>query len=144
MSMKRTSTTAAATAGPPRDPESTLIFRSLYDSPLVRVRDHRCHACRGGPAGAEPADGDNIVLMRHGVFCKHVGRRSVTADVNQAVFFSKGEIYRVSHPADCGVCGAFRRVATQLHARAIRFRPALSAGRRAGSHRPRRRRLDRA
>jgi AraC-like DNA-binding protein len=40
--------------------------------------------------------------MRHGVFCKHFGRRSVTADVDQAVFFSKGSTYRVSHPADCG------------------------------------------
>jgi len=26
----------------------------------------------------------------------------VTADVNQAVFFSKGLSYRVSHPAECG------------------------------------------
>jgi AraC family transcriptional regulator len=40
--------------------------------------------------------------MRHGAFCKHFGRRSVTADVNQAVFFSQGSTYRVSHPADCG------------------------------------------
>jgi AraC-like DNA-binding protein len=40
--------------------------------------------------------------MRHGAFCRHFGRRSATADVNQAVFFSKGSSYRVSHPADCG------------------------------------------
>jgi len=40
--------------------------------------------------------------MGHGIFCKHFGRRSVTADVDQAVFFSKGTTYRVSHPADCG------------------------------------------
>ncbi len=40
--------------------------------------------------------------MRHGAFGKHFGRRSVTADVNQAVFFSRGSTYRVSHPADCG------------------------------------------
>jgi hypothetical protein len=40
--------------------------------------------------------------MRHGAFCKHFGSRSVTADVNQVVFFSEGSTYRVSHPADCG------------------------------------------
>jgi AraC-like DNA-binding protein len=40
--------------------------------------------------------------MRHGAFCKHFGRRSLAADVNQAIFFSRGSIYRVSHPADCG------------------------------------------
>jgi AraC-like DNA-binding protein len=43
--------------------------------------------------------------MRRGVFCKHFGRRGVTADVNQAVFFSKGSTYRVSHPAACGDLG---------------------------------------
>jgi AraC-like DNA-binding protein len=45
---------------------------------------------------------DNIVLMRHGAFCKHLGRQVVTADVNQAMFFAKGSTYRVSHPGDCG------------------------------------------
>jgi AraC-like DNA-binding protein len=40
--------------------------------------------------------------MRHGAFCRHLGPRSVTADVNQAVFFSKESTYRVSHPTDCG------------------------------------------
>ena len=83
-------------------PESPLTFRSLYDSPIVSVRDYCCRACRGGPAAEEHSGSNNIVLMRHGVFCKHFGRRSVTADVNQAVFFSKGSTYRVSHPAECG------------------------------------------
>jgi AraC-like DNA-binding protein len=40
--------------------------------------------------------------MRNGAFRKHFGRRSVTADVNQAIFFSKESTYRVSHPVDCG------------------------------------------
>lgn len=79
-----------------------LTFRVLYRSPLVTVRDYACRACRGGPAGEEQSDSNNIVLMRHGAFCKHFGRRSTTADVNQAVFFSQDSTYRVSHPADCG------------------------------------------
>lgn len=83
-------------------PENLLTFHSLHDSPLVRVRYYSCQAGRGGPSAEEQSSGNEIVLMGHGVFCKHFGRRSVTADVDQAVFFSKGSTYRVSHPADCG------------------------------------------
>jgi AraC family transcriptional regulator len=82
--------------------ENPIIFRPLYRSALIVVREYRCRACRGGPAEEEYSDSNNIVLMRHGVFCKHFGRRTVTADVNQAVFFSRGSSYRVSHPSDCG------------------------------------------
>jgi AraC-like DNA-binding protein len=83
-------------------PDNPIMFRSLYNSPLVSVRDYCCHIDRGGPAAEEHSDSDNIVLMRHGAFCKHFGRRSFTADVNQAVFFARGSTYRISHPADCG------------------------------------------
>jgi AraC-like DNA-binding protein len=82
--------------------ELPLTFRELYRSPIVTVREYGCRAGRGGPGGEEYSDSNNIVLMRHGAFCKHFGRRSTTADANQAVFFSKGSTYRVSHPADCG------------------------------------------
>jgi len=85
-----------------RPTENLLAFRSLYDSPIVSVSDYCCQAFRGGPAAEEHSGANNIVFMRHGAFSKHIGRRSVTADVNQAVFFSKGSTYRVSHPADCG------------------------------------------
>ncbi len=87
-------------------PENPLTFRSLYDSSTLNVRDYRCRIGRGGPAAEEHSSINGIVLMRHGAFCKHFGRRNVTADVNQAVFFSKGSTYRVSHPADCGDRGA--------------------------------------
>src|SRR2546425_9729365 len=83
-------------------PAIPLTFCSLYESAVVGVRDYRCRSGRGGPAAEEHSDINHIVLVRHGAFCKHFGRRSVTADVNQAVFFSKGSTYRVSHPADCG------------------------------------------
>jgi AraC-like DNA-binding protein len=64
--------------------------------------------------------------MRHGAFCKHLGRRSLTADVNQAVFFSKGSTYRVSHPADCGDRGTvFEAAAPVLHDIAARFDPSV-------------------
>jgi AraC-like DNA-binding protein len=85
-----------------RRPEDPLTFRSLHASPIVCVRDYTCRACRGGPAAEEHSSSNDIVLLRHGAFCKHFGRQGITADVNQAVFFSHGSTYRVSHPADCG------------------------------------------
>ncbi len=86
----------------PTLPINPLTFRYLYRSPLLGVRDYRCCAGRGGPGVEERSDINNIVLMRHGAFCKHFGRRRETADVNQAVFFSRDSTYRVSHPGECG------------------------------------------
>ncbi len=82
--------------------DNSLAYQLLYQSSLVSVRNYSCRALRGGPGAEEHSEGNHVVLMRHGAFCKHFGRRSVTADVNQAVFFSQGSTYRVSHPADCG------------------------------------------
>lgn len=82
--------------------ENPLTYHLLYESPILSVRDYRCRIGRGGPAAEEYSGINNIVLMRHGAFCKHFGHRSVTADVNQVVFFSKDSTYRISHPADCG------------------------------------------
>jgi len=96
--------------------ENPLTFRVLHESPLVQVRDYLCRACRGGPAAEEHSDRNDIVLLRHGAFSKHFGRRILTADVNQAVFFAKGSTYRVSHPADCGDRGSvFVPAAHVLH-----------------------------
>jgi AraC-like DNA-binding protein len=83
-------------------PADALTFTTLHESPLVRVQDYICRSAQGGPGGEEHYAKNTIVLMRHGVFCKHFGPRAVTADVNHAVFFSKGSTVRVSHPADCG------------------------------------------
>jgi AraC-like DNA-binding protein len=85
-----------------RQADNPLTFHLLYGSPLIEVRDYRCCAGCGGPEAEEHSGSNNIVLLRHGAFCKHFGRRSVTADVNQAVFFSKQSTYRVSHPANGG------------------------------------------
>lgn len=83
-------------------PPLPLTFTTLYESPLVRLQDYICRSTQGGPGEEEQYAENTIVLMRHGVFCKHFGGRTVTADVNQAVFFSKGSTVRVSHPTDCG------------------------------------------
>lgn len=79
-----------------------LTFRPLHESPLLAVHGYCCRACREGPAAEERSDGNEIVLLRHGAFAKHFGRKSVTVDVNQVAFFSKDAGYRISHPIDCG------------------------------------------
>ena len=83
-------------------PGTELRFATLHESRLLRIEDYICTAPQGGPAREEQFTQNTIVLMRHGVFCRHFGSRSVTADANQAAFFSKGSTVRVSHPADCG------------------------------------------
>jgi AraC family transcriptional regulator len=97
-----------------RPAENLLDFRTLHESCLISVRDYVCRACRGGPAVEEFSDSNHIVLMRTGAFCKHFGRKRATADVNQAVFFSKGSTYRVSHPGDCGDRGTVLAVSPSV------------------------------
>lgn len=84
------------------EPQPSLTFQSLYSSPLIAIDDYICRTTEGAPSPEEQSYTNTIVLMRHGAFCKHFGRRQITADVNQAVFFGKGSTYRVSHPSDCG------------------------------------------
>ena len=95
-----------------RDKE--IAFRPLYESPIVSVHDYCCHIEQGGPGGEEISDANNIVLMRHGAFSRHFGRRTITADVNQAVFFSRESTYRVSHPSDCGDRGTVFTVSPRV------------------------------
>jgi AraC-like DNA-binding protein len=97
-----------------RRAENSIIYHSLHESPLVSVRSYCCHAERSGP-GAEEFSGTNtIVLLRRGAFCQHFGRRTVTADVNQTVFFAQDSTYRVSHPAECGDRGTVFDVAPRV------------------------------
>ncbi len=111
-----------------RREELPLTYRSLFEGPVVSLRDYDCRAGRGGPAAEEYSGSNNVVLMRHGAFCKHFGRRGVTADVNQAVFFSQGSTYRVSHPADCGDRGTVLVAAAPvLHDLVRRIDPAREA-----------------
>ncbi len=43
----------------------------------------------------ERSDLNSIVLMRHGAFSRHFGKKQFTADVNQATFFAKDSVYQV-------------------------------------------------
>ena len=96
------------------DRENEIVFKPLHESPIVSVHDYCCHIAHGGPGVEEESDANNIVLMRHGAFSRHFGRRTVTADVNQAVFFSRDSTYRVSHPSDCGDRGTVFTVSPRV------------------------------
>jgi AraC-like DNA-binding protein len=110
----------AETAGDP------IRFQTLHDSPIIRVRAFRCAACKGGPGPEEASEENTLVLMRHGAFCRHFGRRRVTADVNQAAFFGKGSAYRVSHPGDHGDRGTVFQVPQRILQEFVReWDPAL-------------------
>src|SRR5215471_17816057 len=100
--------------------QPVLKFRLLYEGPIVTVSDYCCEAGRGGPAEEEHSTTNSVVLMRHGAFSKHFGRRSVTADVNQAVFFSAGSTYRVSHPGECGDRGTTFSISPRVLADILR------------------------
>ena len=97
-------------------PASTdlLTFRTLYDSPMISVRDYICRDTGHEHSAEEQSEVNGIVLMRHGAFSRHFGRRTSTADVNQSTFFSKDSVYRVSHPGDCGDRGTSFVVAEQI------------------------------
>jgi AraC family transcriptional regulator len=98
----------------PRSPETRIEFRTLYSSPILAISDYRCDEDNHATGSEEQSDSNSIVLMRRGAFSKHVGRKKVTADVNQAVFFSKDSVYRVSHPADCGDRGTTFTLAPRI------------------------------
>lgn len=84
------------------EPQNPIRFAPLYTSPLLTINDYQCGIARGGPTGEEQSATNSIVLLRHGAFCQHFGRRSVTATANQSIFFSQGSTYQVSHPSEHG------------------------------------------
>ncbi|WP_116807525.1 helix-turn-helix transcriptional regulator [Steroidobacter cummioxidans] len=80
-----------------------LLSRTLLESPLVRIRDVQCFACRGRHGGVAECDSvTHIVIPYRGSFVRRVGARVAHADVNQAVFFNVAEEYRIDHLADEG------------------------------------------
>lgn len=96
-------------------PDNELIeFRTLYDSPMIVVRDYVCSDSSCKKTAEEHSDENSITLIRHGAFSKHFGKLQATADVNQAMFFSKGSVYQISHPVDHGDCGTSFTVAPAI------------------------------
>ncbi|HNX50460.1 MAG TPA: AraC family transcriptional regulator [Thermoanaerobaculaceae bacterium] len=88
--------------------------RPLHATSLVRMRDYVCSAAPGGPTDEERSAAHEIVLMRHGAFCKHLGRRRALVDVNEVAFFERDSTYRVSHPGSSGDRGTVFAVAPRV------------------------------
>jgi len=86
----------------PQAEQDLITFRTLYDSPMIGVRDYICLDTNCAKSGEELSENNSIVLMRHGAFSRHFGKKQFTADVNQATFFTKDSVYQVSHPVDHG------------------------------------------
>lgn len=91
-----------------------LQFRTLYDSPMIVVRDYICRHDHREASPEEESESNSITLMRHGAFARHFGKQKLTSDVNQASFFAKGSVYRVSHPTGCGDRGTSMVVAASI------------------------------
>lgn len=91
-----------------------MTFRTLYDSPMIGVRDYICRDTSCAKSAEEHTDTNSITLVRHGAFSKHFGKLQATADVNQAMFFSKDTVYQVSHPVDHGDRGTSFTVAPSI------------------------------
>jgi len=94
--------------------ENLITFRTLYDSPMIGVRDYICRDTSCERSAEEHTDTNTITLLRHGAFSKHLGSIQATADVNQAMFFSKDTVYQVSHPVDHGDRGTSFTVAPKI------------------------------
>lgn len=74
----------------------------LLDSPDLFVAEYVCRPRHAGYNGEEQSARDEIVFIRRGLFLKHFGRATVTANPNHVIFFNRAETYRASHPADGG------------------------------------------
>ena len=99
----------------PQQHEQELItFRTLYDSPMIGVRDYVCRDTSCERSAEEHSDLNSVVLMRHGAFSRHFGNKQFTADVNQATFFAKDSVYQVSHPVDHGDRGTTFTIAPSI------------------------------
>jgi AraC-like DNA-binding protein len=98
----------------PQHEHELIYFRTLYDSPMIGVRDYICRDTSCTRSAEEHSDINSIVLMRHGAFSRHFGKKQFTADVNQATFFAKDSVYQVSHPVDHGDRGTTFTIAPSI------------------------------
>ncbi|GAA2887336.1 AraC family transcriptional regulator [Actinoplanes cyaneus] len=78
-----------------------LDFRALTTTGWAAATAVRCP---GGHAPEEPVAAAAIVLVRRGVFVRHVDGRATLADVTTGYLQRPGETQRISHPAGGDVC----------------------------------------
>ena len=74
----------------------------VHQSASIRILDYKCAGRVRKQGHEEHVDGYEVVLPREGIFVRHVNGQSIVADPNYALFFNRGECYRVSHPVEGG------------------------------------------
>lgn len=79
-----------------------IAEQTVHRSGIVSVRDVRCRCPVGRHAPAECSSATQAIIPRRGYFqCESEGRLRA-ADPNQALFFRRGDEFRMHHPAAGG------------------------------------------
>jgi AraC family transcriptional regulator len=81
-----------------RSPRTSTVYRGVS----FTVTDWECHPSSAGPSSVEASEGSDLVFIRGGVFCRHLGGSTTVADPNSVLFFNPHEEYRVTHPQCLG------------------------------------------
>jgi len=111
------------------EPVQTLRVTPLHHSGCVAIYDVRCRPSDFARGPEEWSLTDQIVFPRRGVFVHETRGQTIVADANRALFFNRGETYRVAHPACSGDdCTVFAFEAALLAEAVSEREPARGAG----------------
>ncbi len=81
----------------------SLTFETLHRSPQLQIQRIACRPETRARSAEEYAPANILVFPLHGVFMKHHARGGeVLVASGSALFFNRGEPYRISHPTGCG------------------------------------------
>lgn len=77
-------------------------YTQLFESAATAMGEYRC--TREDPRLSEEnhAERHMLILPQSGLMVKHVDDHHVAMDVNTTIFFTRHQVYRVSHPVGCG------------------------------------------
>ena len=78
------------------------MFTTIASAQGWSLGRYRCGAPRHAAAAEEASSTHHVAFVRAGYFVKQVGSARIAADATRAVFFPRGEVYRVHHPVDGG------------------------------------------
>lgn len=77
-------------------------YRTLYESPVVSVRDVVCRAGCGNGRHEEQCQAASLAFVRSGAFVRRDRMGRHVADATRVVFFDPAEPYMVDHPVPGG------------------------------------------
>lgn len=77
-------------------------IQTLLSSAEMTLRDVVCRGTCRHKSPEEYATATHLVFPYRGTYVRHVGQDNAVADANQLILFSRGEVYRISHPLPGG------------------------------------------